>query len=107
MSDKKHTTVDKINVLLSDDSPMEYQDLIDKLQDLFGKNSHKVYDKFTVSIEKDDKIGMALIFNGEREETKQETAMREAKEKAAQKKVEQAELKEYMRLHKKYGKKKK
>jgi hypothetical protein len=58
-------------------------------------------------LEKDNKLGWALFFEGEREESKTETATREANEAATRKRVEDAELKEYLRLHKKYGKKNK
>lgn len=105
MSDKP-TTKDQIAPLLAEGDTVEYQELIDKLNELFGKNAHKVYDKFNVSMVKDPKLGIALVFEGEREETKLETTQREAEEDSKRKRVEAAELKEYLRLHKKYGKKK-
>lgn len=112
MSDKKPTTRDQIDVLLETGSSgepitLEYKDLIEKLNDLHGQNAHKVYDSFHATLVKDDKLGLALLFEGEREESKEETTAREAQEKATRKRIEDAELKEYLRLRGKYGKKKK
>lgn len=97
---------DPIDVLMSGESTMEYKDLIEKLEELNGLNAHKIYDSFHVTMAKDTKIGWALIFEGDREEDKAETAAREASEAAERKHVEDAELKLYLKLHKKYGKKK-
>lgn len=107
MSDDKPMTTDQIAPLLAEGDTVEYKELIEKLEELFNKNSHKVYDAFNVSMVKDKKLGIALVFEGEREETKNETAQREAEEAATKKRVEDAELKEYLRLKKKYGKKEK
>ena len=46
-----------------------------------------------------------LFLVGKRSENEEETKLREAKESISRKNIENAELKEYMRLHKKYGKK--
>jgi len=109
MSDKPKTR-DQIDVLMVSNAgepvSVEYQEVIDKLQELHGLNAHKVYDSFHVKLFKDLKVGWALIFEGEREESKEETAAREAKEAVERKRVEDAELKLYLKLHKKYGKKK-
>lgn len=105
MSDAKPKTNDRIAPLLAEGDTVEYKELIDKLEELYGKNAHKVYDKFNVSLVKDAKLGWALVFDGEREETKDETAIREAREAAERKRVQDAELKQYLRLHKVYGKK--
>ena len=107
MSDTKPTTTDRIAPLLAEGDSVEYKELVEKLEELFGQNSHKVYDKFMVNMVKDVKLGVALVFEGEREESKEETALRESEESSVRKRVEKAELKEYLRLHKKYGKKNK
>jgi len=99
-------TTDRIAPLLAEGDTVEYKELIEKLEELFGRNAHKVYDTFNVTMIKDQKLGIALVFEGEREESKEETAYREAEEGAKKKRVEDAELKEYLRLHKKYGRKK-
>jgi len=107
MSDEKKTRWDKIDVLMAEGDSLPREDLVDKINDLFNQNAHKVYDSFHVTLVKDAKIGWALLFEGEREESKEETAAREANDKATRKRVEDAELKEYLRLNKKYGKKNK
>ena len=109
MSDKPKTR-DSISVLFASNSAnegatIEHKELIEKIQELYGQNSHKAYDTYYVSMVKDPKMGVALVFEGEREESNDETAIREAKEGSAKKRVEEAELKEYLRLNKKYGKK--
>lgn len=105
MSDDKPMTTDRIAPLLAEGDTVGYKELIEKLEDLFNKNTHKMYDTFHVSMVKDQKLGIALVFEGKREETKEETYRRETNEFATKKRIEDAELKEYLRLHKKYGKK--
>ena len=105
MSDNKRMTEDIINVIMVENTPMEYTAIIDKVNELHGLNAHKVYTKFNVKLAKDDKAGWALLFVGEREESAEETTIRTAKEAAIKKRVEEAELQQYLKLHKKYGKK--
>ena len=100
-----HKTRDQIAPLLAEGDTHNYKELVEKLEDLVAKNTHKAYDKFHVTMVKDDKLGVALFFEGEREETKEETVKREAYEAAKKKRIEDQELKEYLRLKKKYGKK--
>lgn len=107
MADGNPMTTDRIDVLMAEGDSLLYDDLVDKINDLYGHNAHKIYESFKVTLVKDAKLGWALVFDGEREETKQETAEREATEAAIRKRVEAAELKEYLRLKKKYGKKEK
>ena len=85
MSDTKPKTTDQIAPLLAEGDTVEYKELIEKLEELYGQNAHKVYDQFNVSLAKDAKLGFALIFEGEREETKEETSVREALEAATKK----------------------
>ena len=109
MSDSKPKSKDKIDALFVSNAgepvSIEHQDLIDRVQELYGLNAHKAYDKFYVTMVKDPQVGWTVIFEGEREESKEETAVREAKEASERKRVEDAELKLYLKLHKKYGKK--
>lgn len=107
MSDEKKTTRDQIDVLMVEGGSSSREDLVNKIEDLFNQNAHKVYDSFHITLVKDAKVGWALLFEGEREESKEETTAREANDKATRKRVEDAELKEYLRLHRKYGKKNK
>lgn len=97
-------TSDQISPLLSEGDTLDHKELIEKVEDLFNKNCHKAYEKFSVTLVKDQKLGWALVFAGDREETKQETAIREAAESAKRKRIQDAELKEYLRLKKIYGK---
>ncbi len=105
MTDGKPMTTDRIDVLMVEGAKENYDTVVDKITQLYNHNMHKAYEKFKVSMVKDAKLGWALIFEGEREENKTETAEREAKEFATRKRLEDAELKEYLKLHKKYGKK--
>ncbi|MFA5024183.1 MAG: hypothetical protein WC523_04465 [Patescibacteria group bacterium] len=104
----KRTVDDKIEVILAgnDDKAytIEYKTFVDKMEELYKLNSFKAYDKFNISLLKDEKLGWGLIFTGTREESVQEKAQREGIEGAKRKQLEAAELKEYLRLHKKYGK---
>ena len=106
--EKKHTVDEKIAVLMvsNDDKSnvIEYRTFIDKVEDLFKQNSFKAYDKFNVTLAKDKDFGYGLLFTGTRNETKEEQTQREGAEGARRKQLEDAELKEYLRLHKKYGK---
>ena len=108
MGDKK-TVDEKIAVLMAgnDDkaNAIEYRAFMDKVEDLYKQNSFKAYDKFNVSLVRDKDLGWGLLFTGTRNETNEEQATREAVEGAKKKQLEDAELKEYLRLHKKYGKK--
>lgn len=111
MSDEtKHTVDEKIAVLLagsSDGKPVvvEYKEFVAKVEELYKLNSIKAYDRFNVAFVKDTQAGWGVLFTGTRDETKDETAQREAVEAAKKKQLQSAELKEYLRLHKLYGKK--
>jgi len=106
MSDGKPRTRDQIDVLMKEGDSVDHKELIEKIEDLFGQNAHKIYDSFSATMVKDTQLGWALLFEGDREETKGETDAREAVETGERKRVEDAELKLYLKLHKKYGKKK-
>lgn len=110
MSDeKKYTVDDKIAVVMAgnDDKAniIEYKEFVQKIEDMYRQNVIKPYEKFKIGLVKDTQLGWGLLFLGERNETKEETAQREASEVAKKKQIETAELREYLRLHKKYGKK--
>jgi len=103
--DKKHTVDEHIDVILTEGETLEREEFMDKVTDMYNKNMHKAYDKYTITLVRTKEFGWTLFFDGTRDETKDETAIREAEEKARRKQVEAAELKEYLRLKKKYGKK--
>lgn len=106
---EKHTVDENIEVLMASNTgesvTVEYKELIEKIDELFKRNMHKAYSKYNVALMKDAQIGWGLIFTGTRDETKEETEKREAIDGAKRKQIEDAELKMYLKLHKKYGKK--
>ena len=63
---------DIIDILMASQSgePMriEYQEFIDKVQELYGLNSHKAYEKFYTTFLKDKQAGWMVVFEGERDE---------------------------------------
>jgi len=106
MSEDKKPTVDEhIDVILIEGESLEREEFLDKVNDMYNKNMHKAFDKYAVKLIRTKEFGWTLFFDGTRDETKDETAIREADEKVRRKTVEAAELKEYLRLKKKYGKK--
>jgi hypothetical protein len=105
--DNKVMVKEVIDIMMIEGEYMDRESFNDKLTDLFNKNMHKAYEKFGVSLHRTKQFGWSLVFMGEREENSSEKKAREAKEIAHKKQVEAAELKEYLRLHKKYGKKRK
>lgn len=76
---------------------------LEELDAMYKQRCHLAYNSFNVSLAtKDDKV--VLKFVGIRKESSDETKKRVAIEEDKQKRVEDAELKEYLRLKKKYGK---
>ena len=112
MTDTKHTIHEKIDVLMySHDSygkpttiSIDHKQFIERLNDLYAKNLHRPFVSFCIELVKDNELGQGLLFSGEREEDKEETAKREAAEAAKHKALEDSELREYLRLKKIYGK---
>jgi hypothetical protein len=106
---KKYTVDDQIEVLMTgienQANVVEYKEFAEKVEEIYKHNVHKAYEKFNISLVKDKALGWGLIFSGTREETKDETAARETLEASRKKQIEDAELKEYLRLKKKFGKK--
>lgn len=84
---------------------VEANEFLDKLREVVSKNIHKAYDKFEFGVDKflDNN---SLIFFGTRKESQKEVEARVEKEEAKQKNIEEHELKEYLRLKKKFDKKK-
>ena len=103
--EKKNTIDDHIDVLLTEGQSMGHQELVDKIDDLYKQNMHKAYDKYAVNLIRTKDFGWTLFFDGTRNETKEETEKREKEGGIRRKQIEEAELKEYLRLKKKYGKK--
>lgn len=91
-------------LLKQDDAAIDYKELIKKLEECHAKYCHKNYDHFSISLfVEGGKSG--LVFVGLRKENTDETKKRVAIEESKQKQAEEAELKTYLRLHKKYSKK--
>lgn len=107
--EKKHTVDEKIEVLMASERgetvTLEYKDFVEKTEELYKRNVHRPFVKFNIELVKDKDLGWGLLFSGTREETKEETEKREAVEAAKRKQIDDAELKEYLRLKKKFGKK--
>ena len=109
MSDEtKHTVDEKIAILMASKAGepvvVEYKEFVGRVEELYKQNSVKAYDQFNVAFIKDRDAGWGVVFTGTRNETTEETAQREVLEAAKKKQLQAAELKEYLRLHKLYGK---
>ena len=107
--DIKHTVDEKIEVLIAasnDGKPVviEYKAFVEKVEEIYKRNAIKAYNKFNVSFVKDTQAGWGVLFTGTRDETPEEKAIREATDAAKKKQLEAAELQQYLKLHKKYGK---
>ena len=96
MSDKREV-FDDLRQLLSENASSTVDDFFSTLSSI--KNDYKFHNKFLVSLK-----GKSLWLVGVREETDKEYKDRLDKEEFSQKAIEEAELKEYLRLKKKYDK---
>lgn len=84
--------------------PEELDAFLERIGEFKARHSTSAYNKFQVkSVNK--KGETVFLIEGLRDETEQECGEREAREAQEKQRVEQAELKEYLRLKKKYGKK--
>lgn len=94
-----------IGVILNPGQSKDVKELITELNETYDKYCHQNFDKFSVSlVTKDNKTG--LVFVGFRKEDDSELKKRLATEDDKLKRAEAAELKEYLRLKKKYEKSK-
>jgi len=78
----------------------EFTELLDELR---IKYQTSVYKTFTVTATHQKGAGV-LLLNGSRDETAEELADRTEREEIERRTIDAAELKEYLRLKKKYGK---
>lgn len=109
MSEENEVEVQKVSedieVLAAEgEEKSTIDDFIEKLQELKAKHSASVYSDLNVYAVQKKGAGV-LLLSGERDETDVERQEREQRETMERQRVEQAELKEYLRLKKKYGKK--
>ena len=100
MTKKKIT--DQLEAILEDKEVMALDEFIEKAKGIANKVSHR-YDEFSIAIER-GKINTACIISGVRDETDNEGKERGEKEEAELKRSQEAELKEWLRLNKIYGK---
>jgi len=77
---------------------------IEKLQELKAKHVTSPFSELKVYAVQKKGAGV-LLLSGSRDETDTERQEREQRETMERQRIEQAELKEYLRLKKKYGKK--
>jgi len=93
-----------LEVLLKAGDKIDFEQFINNIEEFHNKYCHKNYDHFSVGlITKDGKSG--VVFIGLRKENQEETKKRVAIEEAKAKHAEEVELKQYLMLKKKYGKK--
>jgi hypothetical protein len=104
MADEKKMISEKVEVLLSEGESMDYQTFLDKIQDVHTRNQYRSFEKFSIKLEKTKELGWLVCFDGDRPETPEEKAKRESEDGIRRRQVEEAELKEFLRLKKKYGK---
>lgn len=101
---EKKNIVEKIDTVIVDDQTLGLSDFDDKVSSITSQLGHK-YDSFELSLVK-EKSHVAVVVSGSRQETDQEYTDRSKEEKLLEKRTNDAELKEYLRLKKKYGKNK-
>lgn len=93
-----------IEPIIGEGTVESLDDFIESLEELKRKHTTSVYSEFEVTAAHKGGAGV-LLLHGKRDETDEERKVREAREGAERRNIEQAELKEYLRLKKKYGKK--
>lgn len=109
MSEETETEVKKISedievIAAEGEESVTLEEFIEKLQELKDKHVTSPYSELNVYAVQKKGAGV-LLLSGERDETDVERQEREQRETLERQRVEQAELKEYLRLKKKYGKK--
>lgn len=102
--DPQDVNEDVDGIIATGDKPVALDDLLVKLDDAKKRNAHR-YDRFDVYLA--SKSGAAvLMVAGVRKETQAEVDERVQKDEAKKKNIEEHEFKEFLRLRKKYDKKK-
>lgn len=108
MSEEEKTTEAKqvseiVEPIIAEGQSQSLEEFVETLEKLKAKHSTSVYKEFEVSAVQQRGAGVLLLY-GKRDETSQERQEREAREERERKTIEATELKEYLRLKKKYGK---
>jgi len=92
-----------ISIIIRSGESKEIKELISNLEELYNKYCHNNFNKLTVSLlVRDGKSFLNLV--GVRKENEKETKKRIIIEEDKLKRLEEIELKEYLRLKRKYGK---
>jgi len=96
---------EKIEEIVRLGTQVESKVFLEKLEELRFKNAHKAFDRLEFGIE--TALGVTSLFlYGVRKENQTEITERVSKEEAKSKNLEEHELREYLRLKKKFDKKK-
>ena len=91
-------------IVATGDKAIDIDDFTSKVDEIKRKNAHKAYDKLSINML--TKSGAAvLMLSGVRKENQQELDERVQRDQVKKKNFEEAELKEYIRLKKKFDKK--
>ena len=105
MSDEVKKIRDTIEPIMAEGGETKTLDeFIDELVELKSKHASSVYGDLEVAAVQKAGAGIVLLY-GVRDESAEELKVRENREAGERTNIEQAELKEYLRLKKKYGKK--
>ncbi len=94
---------ENITTIIKADGSKDIKDLIKELDELYNKHVHQNYERFTVALVP-QKLKIELVLVGWRKEKPEETKRRIMVEEERDKRNNDAELKEYLRLKKKFGK---
>jgi len=94
---------EQVEVLMKTGVMVDSKEFMEKLNELTTRYG-LMYDRAEVGLVNMDGKG-TLVMNGVRKETAAEMKEREEKDTDKKKKLEEHELAEYLKLHKKYGKK--
>ena len=91
-------------IIATGDKAISIDDFVNKVDQVKRTNAHKAYETFNISMI--TKNGAAvLMFSGTRKETQDELNDRTTREQIKKKNLEEQELKDYIRLKKKFEKK--
>jgi hypothetical protein len=91
-------------VISTGDQALSLEDFINKVEEIKKQNVHKSYEKLNVSMITKNNASVLMI-QGVRKENQKELDERVMKDQVKKKSLEEQELKDYIRLKKKFDKK--
>lgn len=91
-------------VIATGDQALALEDFVSKVEEIKKQNAHRAYEKLSVSMITKNSAAVLMV-SGVRKENQKELDERVMKEQVKKKNLEEAELKEYIRLKKKFDKK--